>query len=481
MSKKPINGLDRFFGVTERGSTIRTEILAGLTAFITLSYVLIMNPQIMAAPYHPSNTGVYPYADAVMYGRVYNGVFIATCIASFLGTMLCAVYAKVPYAQAPGMGLNTFFAYTVCLGLGYSYQQALVVVFIAGALFILISLVGLRESIVNAIPPSVKGAITPGIGLFITILGLKNGGIVIADSSTLVGLVDFAQWQSGSGDLSTLAAPLLALMGLALIGILTAWKINGAVIISIVAVTLVGIPLGVTPIQQFTFNLEQQFKDFAQVSLFKLDFAGLVDPGTQGTTQMVLTVLMLVVSFSLVNLFDSIGTLLGAARQADMIDENGNAIRMNEALMADAVSTAACAFIGTSTVSTLVESASGIAAGGRTGLTSLVTSVLFLMAMLAAPLISLIPACATAPALIYVGVLMLANIREVDFDHITDAIPAFCTIVFMPFTYSIANGVAMGLIFHCILKTATGRFREIHPLATLTAMIFLTRYAFMSM
>ena len=478
---KPLSGSDRFFGITERGSTVRTEVLAGLTAFITLAYVLVMNPQILAAPYHPSNIGVYPHADATMYSKIYNGVFIATCIGSFLGTMLCAVYARVPYVQAPGMGLNTFFAYTVCLGLGYTYQQALVIVLIAGVLFILISLVGIREAIVKAIPHSVKYAITPGIGLFITILGLKNGGIVIADSSTLVGLVDFAQWQAAGGDASALAAPILALLGLAIIGILTARKIQGAVIIAIIVVTLLGIPLDVTPIQYFSFNLGQQFRDFAQVSLFQLDFAGMFDATAHGVTQTILTVVMLVISFSLVNMFDSIGTLLGAARQAGMVDESGNAIRMNEALMADAVSTAASALIGTSTVSTMVESAAGIAAGGRTGLTSLVTSLLFLASVLVAPLISVIPACATAPALIYVGGLMLANIKDVDFSDITDAIPAFCTIIFMPFTYSIANGVAMGLLFHCILKTAAGRLREINPLALIIAMIFLTRYAFMSM
>ena len=478
---KHLSRTDRFFGITERGSTVRTEILAGLTAFITLAYVLVMNPQILAAPYHPVNAGVYPYADAAMYEKIYNGVFIATCIGSFLGTMLCAVYAQVPYAQAPGMGLNTFFAYTVCLGLGYTYQQALVVVFIAGVLFLLISLVGIREAIVKAIPNAVKQAIPPGIGLFITILGLKNGGIVISDDSTLVGLVDFAQWQAAGGDASALAPPILALLGLAIIGILMARKVRGAVIIAIAIITLLGIPLDVTPIQKLSFNLGQQFRDFAQVSLFQLDFQGMFDPTAHGITQTILTVVMLIISFSLVNMFDSIGTLLGAARQAGMMDEKGNVIRMNEALMADAVSTAACALIGTSTVSTMVESASGIAAGGRTGLTSMVTAVLFLLSTLLAPLISIIPSCATAPALIYVGVLMLANIKDVNFDDITDAIPAFCTIVFMPFTYSIANGMAMGLLFHCILKTAAGRLREVNPLALIIAMIFLTRYAFMSM
>lgn len=478
---KPHHDLDRFFGISERGSTVRTEIMAGLTAFITLAYVLIMSPQILAAPYHPDNADVYAYADAAMYTKVYNGVFIATCIGSFLGTALCALYARVPYAQAPGMGLNTFFAYTVCLGLGYTYHQALVVVFISGVLFILISVVGLRDAIVKAIPNSVKKAITPGIGLFITILGLKNGGIVISDSSTLVGLVDFAQWQYNGGDTSGIMAPLLALFGLALIGILVAHHVKGAVVASICIVTLVGVPLGVTPINDFNADIGQQFRDFVEVSLFQLDFRGMFDTSAVGLTQTILTIVMLVMSFSLVNLFDSIGTLLGAARQAGMVDRDGNALRMNEALMADAVSTAACALIGTSTVSTMVESASGIAAGGRSGLTPLVTALMFLASVLLAPIVAIVPSCATAPALIYVGVLMLGNIRDVDFGDITDMIPAFCTIVFMPFTYSIANGVAMGMLFHCILKAMTGRFREIKPLGLIVTLVFLARYAFMSM
>lgn len=466
------NALEGYFRLKESGTTVRTELLAGLTTFITMAYILVLNPQILSAPYDIMG-------DAAMAAKIYNGVFIGTCLGAFIGTILCAIYARTPYAQAPGMGLNAFFAYTVVLHMGYSYNQALVIVFLSGVLFIAITAAGIREAIIRAIPDSVKNAITPGIGLFITILGLKNGGIVVANSSTLVGLVDFTQWKTIGGDISAVTSPLLALIGLAIIGILLAKKVKGAVVIAIIIVTIIGIPMGVTQIDKFDMNLGAKFADFAEVSLFNLDFAGMF--AGENVFETLLTVVMLVISFSLVNMFDSIGTLLGAAKQAGMVDENGDAIRMKQALMADAISTASGALVGTSTVTTMVECSAGIAAGGRTGLTSLTTAVLFLASLILAPFVGIVPAAATAPVLIYVGILMLSNIKSVDFSEITDAIPAFCTVVFMPFTYSIANGVAMGLIFHCILKAVTGKAKEIKPLTLIVALIFLFRYAFMSM
>ncbi|MBP3673802.1 MAG: NCS2 family permease [Oscillospiraceae bacterium] len=474
---KPKNALDNFFGYSERGSNIKTEVLAGLTTFIALAYILILNPLYLSDPYAIES---YAHYDPVMHDKIYNGVFIGTCLGAFIGTFLCAVYARVPYAQAPGMGLNAFFAYTVCLGMGYTYHEALVIVFISGILFIVISAVGIREAIVKAIPDSVKAAITPGIGLFITILGLKSGGVVVANESTFVSLVDFTAWRGG-GDMLGMMNAILCIIGLAVIGFLVAKNVKGAVVIGIVVTTIIGIPMGVTQIGEMNFNIAQSFKDFAEVSLFKLDFAGMFDTSNGGLGQTILTVVMLVISFSLVNMFDSIGTLLGAAKQAGMVDKEGNAIRMKEALMADAISTAAGALVGTSTVTTTVESASGIAAGGRTGLTSLTTALLFLASVVLAPIVSIIPAAATAPVLVYVGVLMLSNLKEVDFSDMTNAIPAFCTVVFMPFTYSIANGVAFGLILHCLLKALTGKFKEIKPLCLIVALIFLARYAFMAM
>lgn len=470
--KQETGRIDRFFQVSQNHSSVRTEVLAGITTFITIAYILILNPQILADPY-------VIMGDAAMAGKIANGVFIGTCIGAFIGTILCALYARVPFAQAPGMGLNAFFAYTVVLGMGYTYGQALVVVFISGVFFIVITAIGLREAIIRSIPDAVKTAITPGIGLFITIIGLKNAGIVISNSATLVSLVDFSQWKIEGADLALMSSALVALAGLVIMGMLHARKVKGSILLGIVAATLIGIPLGVTHISNLDMNIGMKFRDFAEVSFMKMDFAGLFSGANMVET--IFTVTMLVISFSLVNMFDSIGTLLGAAKQSGMIDENGEVIRMKQALMSDAISTAAGAMVGTSTVTTVVESSAGIAAGGRTGLTSLVTALMFLGAILFAPIVSIVPAAATAPALIFVGILMLGNIRDVDFSDMSNALPAFCTIVFMPFTYSIANGVAFGLITYCLMKLTTGRRQDVKILTLAISVVFVVRYAFMTL
>ena len=470
--KQETGRIDRFFQVSQNHSSVRTEVLAGITTFITIAYILILNPQILADPY-------VIMGDAAMAGKIANGVFIGTCIGAFIGTLLCALYARVPFAQAPGMGLNAFFAYTVVLGMGYTYGQALVVVFISGVFFIVIPAIGLREAIIRSIPDAVKTAITPGIGLFITIIGLKNAGIVISNPATLVSLVDFSQWKIEEADLALMSSALVALAGLVIMGTLHARKIKGSILLGIVAATLIGIPLGVTHISNLDMNIGMKFRDFAEVSFVKMDFAGLFSGANMVET--IFTVTMLVISFSLVNMFDSIGTLLGAAKQSGMIDENGEVIRMKQALMSDAISTAAGAMVGTSTVTTVVESSAGIAAGGRTGLTSLVTALMFLGAILFAPIVSIVPAAATAPALIFVGILMLGNIRDVDFSDMSNALPAFCTIVFMPFTYSIANGVAFGLITYCLMKLTTGRRQDVKVLTLAISVVFVVRYAFMTL
>ena len=470
--KQETGRIDRFFQVSQNHSSVRTEVLAGITTFITIAYILILNPQILADPY-------VIMGDAAMAGKIANGVFIGTCIGAFIGTLLCALYARVPFAQAPGMGLNAFFAYTVVLGMGYTYGQALVVVFISGVFFIVITAIGLREAIIRSIPDAVKTAITPGIGLFITIIGLKNAGIVISNPATLVSLVDFSQWKIEEADLALMSSALVALAGLVIMGTLHARKIKGSILLGIVAATLIGIPLGVTHISNLDMNIGMKFRDFAEVSFVKMDFAGLFSGANMVET--IFTVTMLVISFSLVNMFDSIGILLGAAKQSGMIDENGEVIRMKQALMSDAISTAAGAMVGTSTVTTVVESSAGIAAGGRTGLTSLVTALMFLGAILFAPIVSIVPAAATAPALIFVGILMLGNIRDVDFSDMSNALPAFCTIVFMPFTYSIANGVAFGLITYCLMKLTTGRRQDVKVLTLAISVVFMVRYAFMTL
>lgn len=464
--------VDRFFGISKSNSTVRTEVLAGITSFITIAYILILNPQILSDPY-------IIMGQPEIAAKIANGVFIGTCLGAFIGTMMCAIYAKVPYIQAPGMGLNAFFAYTVVLGIGYSYQEALVVVFISGVFFIVITALGIREAIIRAIPDCVKNAMTPGVGLFITIIGLKNAGLIVDNPATLVGMVDFAQWQSPDADMQLIGGAIVALIGLTVMAVLHAKNIKGSIIIGIIVATLVGIPFGVTHLNNFDMNIVGKLRDFKEVSFLHMDMKGILAGKEKG--QAIFELAMLVLSFSLVNMFDSIGTLFGAARQSGMIDENGDVIRMKEALMSDAVSTAAGALVGTSTVTTVVETSAGIAEGGRTGFTSFVAAMLFLAAIIFAPIVSIVPGQATAPALIFVGILMLSNIKSVDFSDMTNALPAFCTIVFMPFTYSIANGIAFGLISFCLLKLLTGKLSEIKPLTAIVAITFVIRYAFMTL
>lgn len=472
MIKQISEKVSSFFELTENNTTFRTEILAGITTFITVAYILILNPQILSHPYEIMG-------DMDMASKISNGVFIGTCMASFVGTILCALYAKVPFVQAPGMGLNAFFAYTVVLAMGYTYSQSLVVVFISGILFIVITKVGLREAIIRAIPESIINAVTPGIGLFITIIGLKNSGLVVSNEATLVSLVDFSQWRVEGADVSGLCSALVALIGLVIIGILQIKKVRGSIFLGIIAATIIGIPLGVTSFNGLSFDLGGKFADFCEISLLNLDFAGLFDGADMINS--IFSVIMLILSFSLVNMFDSIGTLVGAARQSGMVDENGEIPRMRQALMSDAISTAAGAMLGTSTVTTVVESSAGIAVGGRTGLTSLTSALLFLVSLILAPVVGIIPSAATAPALIFVGILMLGNIKDVDLNNMEKAIPAFCTIVFMPFTYSIANGIALGLITHCVILLFTGKAREVKPLTVIIALIFMIRYAFITL
>lgn len=472
MNTKEESKLNKYFKLRESNTTVKTEILAGLTTFITIAYILILNPLILADPY-------YIMGDPEMAQKIQNGVFIGTCLSAFVGTILCALYAKLPFVQAPGMGLNAFFAYTIVLGMGYTYSQALVVVFISGVLFIVITWVGLREEIIRSIPDAVKKAITPGIGLFITIIGLKNANLVVGNDATLVSMIDFANWRVDDTKNLLILGAIVGLIGLIVMATLHIRKVKGSIFIGIVVGTLVGIPLGVTQIGDFNFNLSQQLSDFFEVSFMNMDFIGLFSgPDILGT---IFTVSMLVISFSLVNMFDSIGTLLGAAKQSNMLDENGDPINMKQALMADAISTAAGAMLGTSTVTTVVESSAGIAVGGRTGLTSLTASLLFLVSIVLAPLVTIVPAVATAPALIFVGILMISNIKDVDFSDMENALPSFCTIIFMPFTYSIANGVAMGLITYCAIKLFTGKFKDIKLLTAIIAIIFIVRFAIMPM
>lgn len=463
--QKKVCGLDRFFGVTAAGSTIKVEIMAGLTTFFAMAYIIFVNPNIL-------NQFYVITGDTVMASTIASSVFVATCLSAFLGTLLMAVYAKLPFAQASGMGLNAFFAYTVMLGSGYSFNQALAIVFISGVLFIIITALGLREAIYHAIPKNVRIAISAGIGMFITLIGLLNAGVIVKSDATTIAMRSFNAWNVET------AAALLCLIGLILTGVLMKLKVKGAILISIVACTVIGIPMGVTQVSGFSWTLPD-FGAWLRNGLFQLDFSGLMDT-SHGLLGGIFSIVMIVLSFSLVDMFDTIGTLVGTANKAGMIDKDGNMPRMRQAMMCDAIGTAAGALMGTSTVTTYVESSTGISEGGRTGLTSLTTAIMFLLALFLAPLVGIVPSAATAPAFIIVGVMMLSSIKSLDLDDMTEAIPAFLTIVMMPFAYSIATGIAFGLISYTLLKLCTGRVKEISPLTAVLAVIFIIRFACMA-
>jgi len=454
--------LEKFFGIKEKGTTFETEIIAGITTFFAMAYIIFVNPSILSDPFN-----IMGQADTA--AAVRDSVFIATCIASFVGTILMALYAKIPFAQAPGMGLNAYFAYTMVLTLGYSFSQSLAAVFISGVLFLLITIVGLREAIVRAIPNNIKIAISAGIGLFITLIGLKNAGIIVGDEATLVAMANFTEWTP------EIAGATVAIIGLIIVGILYKLKVKGALFISIIISTIIGIPLGVTKISGFAVSLPN-FAAFKEHGLFNFDFAGLLKLGDGSIWSTLLSLLTVVIALSLVDMFDTIGTLLGTARRANMLRPDGTLPNMKKALACDAIATIVGSCVGTSTVTTYVESSAGISEGAKTGLASLVTSLLFILALFLAPLVGIIPSAATAPALIFVGVLMISTIKEIEFVDMTEAIPAFLTIVMMPFAYSIATGIAFGLISYILLKVLTGKIKETNIITWVIALLFVVKF-----
>ncbi|WHH58182.1 NCS2 family permease [Petroclostridium sp. X23] len=466
--------MDKFFGLKENNTSVKTEIIAGITTFITMAYIIFVNPNILSTPLYI--LGVEGADD------IKASVFVATCIAAAIGTLIMGLYANLPFAQAPGMGLNAFFAFTIVLGMGYTFNQALAAVFISGILFILITLIGLREAIVKAIPLNLKYAITAGIGLFIALIGMVNANIVMKNSATVVQLVDFSKYFSTefydkatnlTYGMATRSA-IVALIGLVIIGVLVILKVRGAILIGILATTVVGIPFGVTNMANFgIFSMPPSLKP----TFFTLDFPGLLGLDGRGVLAAIFSTLTVVISFSLVDMFDTIGTLIGTGQKAGLLDEQGRLPRMEKALMADAFATTIGACIGTSTVTTYVESGAGIAEGGKTGLTSVVTGILFLVALFFAPLVGLVPSAATAPALIMVGVLMMGAIKNIDFDDMSEALPAFLTVVMMPFTYSIATGIALGLIVYPVTKIVAGKAKEVHPIVYVLAVLFILRFS----
>lgn len=483
MESKKNGFIENYFKLTENNTDVRTEVIAGITTFLAMSYILAVNPLILAGPFDGTPD----------FAKYFSGIFIGTCLISFIGTMITALYARLPFAQAPGMGLNAFFAYTVMLAMGYTYQQALAVVFISGVAFIIMSLGGIRTAIMNAIPEAIKGAIGPGIGLFLTIIGLKNSSLIVSNPSTLVGIIDFSllgstgdangmvfaggmEYEAATYNLMIKSA-LVTLVVLVVLGVLLSKKLKAAMLISIIVGTVIGVPLGLSTMTEM-MGLGQQFGNFFEVSLFNLDFGGLLSRG-ETPLMSIFNLVMLVIAFGLVNLFDTMGTLLGTARAADLVDEKGNPIRMEKALLADALSSAGAALVGSSTCTTYAESAAGVAVGGKTGLASVITGILFLASLVLAPIIGLVPAAATAPAMIYLGVLMMKQIQHVDFSDVTNAIPAFLTVVIMPFTYSIANGIAVGIITFILIKLFSGKTKEVNWIITVIAILFVIRFAFM--
>ena len=453
--------LNKFFSLKDNNTNIRTEVLAGITTFVTMAYIIFVNPSILSAT-----------AGQELYGSL----TVATCIAAAIGTLMMALYAKLPFAQAPGMGLNAFFAFSIVPLVGYG--GALSAVFISGIIFILITVFGLREVIVKAIPQNIKLSISVGIGLFIALIGCKNAGLIVDNPATFVALVDFSKFSAmDAGKLTAEAisarGAAIAIFGLLVTGILYKFKVKGSILIGILICTALAFPLKMTslPHDLAAWNIS------LSPTFFKFDFAALTS--VNGSTSLwasIFTAIAIVISFTLVDMFDTIGTLVGTAEGAGMLDKNGNVPNMKKAMMADAVATSVGSCVGSSTVTTYVESSAGIAAGGKTGLTSLVTGILFLLAIILAPIAGIVPAAATAPALIIVGVFMMSQVSKINFSDITEALPAFAVIILMPFTYSIATGIAAGLIFHPILKTATGKVKEVHPLAWVLAILFILKF-----
>ena len=425
--------MEKFFKLKEHNTSVKTEVVAGITTFLTMAYILIVNPQIL------SNTGM----DM-------GGVFTATALSAAIATLVMAFAANLPFALAPGMGLNAFFAFTVVLTMGYSWQFALTAVFLEGIIFIVLTLLNVREAIINSIPKNVKRAISVGIGLFIAFIGLQNAGLIVNDEATLVVLGDV-----------TSPVTLLAIIGLVLTGVLLAFKVKGSLLIGIVATTIIGLPLGITSLPSGSWAPPS----LAPV-LFQFDFS------------QVLTIDMLVVLFTFlfVDMFDTVGTLIGVSTKAGIINKDGSIPNAKAALFADAIGTTVGACMGTSTVTTYVESAAGVAEGGRTGMTAFTTAILFLLALFVSPLFLMIPGAATAPALVLVGLFMMSPIIHIDFEDYTEAIPAFLTIIMMPLAYSIADGIMFGMLGYVALKLLSGKSKDVNFVTIIIAIVFLIKF-----
>ena len=427
------NVLERLFKLSENNTTFKTEVIAGVTTFLTMCYIIIVNPMILSST-----------------GMDYGAVFVAACLAAAIGCLVMGLVANYPIALAPGMGLNAYFTYSVCLGMGVPWQTALAAVFVSGIIFIAISMFKIREAIVNAIPMSLKLAIGGGIGLFLALVALKNSGMIVQNEATLVGLGDLSQ-----------PSVLLALLGFLLIVIMHHFKVRGAIIISILAVTAIATMLGFNEFKGVVGEIPSLAPTFLQ-----MDFSGLFEASLIGV----------IFVFFLVDLFDSTGTLVGVSHRAGLL-KDGKLPRLKKALFADSSAIVAGAALGTSSTTPYIESSAGVAAGGRTGLTAVVVAVLFLLCLFLAPLAQSVPGFATAPALLFVGVLMIQGIVHIEWDDITEAVPAFLTIIFMPFTYSIADGIAMGFISYALVKLFTGKAATVPYMVWIIAVLWALKFA----
>lgn len=428
--------LTKLFGFDPKQTTVRTEILAGVTTFLTMSYILAVNPAMFSE----------------LEGMPAGAVFTSTALAAIVGCLAMAFWGKLPFGLAPGMGLNAFFVYTVCMGMGYSWQFALTAVFIEGLLFILMTITNIREAIVNAIPITLRYAIGAGIGLFIAFIGLQNGGVIVDDPATLITLGDV-----------TSGTALLSLIGLFITGFLYAKNVRGAMLIGILATTIIGIPMGITEFKGVLSTPESIapiFCKFEWDHIFSLDM------------------LVVVFTFLFIDMFDTVGTLIGVCTKAKMVDSNGRVLRIKEAFMADAIATTAGAMLGTSTTTTYVESASGVAQGGRSGLTAFAIACCFVITLFFSPLFLSIPAAATAPVLVIVGLLMLEPINRIDFSNYSESIPAFVCIITMPLAYSISDGILLGMISYVILNLLCGNYKKITPTMYILAVLFILKYIF---
>ena len=453
--------LEKVFKLKQNGTTVKTEIVAGITTFMTMAYILAVNPSILG------DAGMNP-----------NAVLMATAIASFVGTACMALMANMPFVLSAGMGLNAYLAYTVVIGMGYSWQIALLAVFVEGLIFIVLSLTNIREAIFNAIPLTLKRGVSVGIGLFIAFIGLQNAGLAV-DASTLVTITSFTENFSTQG-----ICALLAVIGLLVTAALHIRKVKGAILIGIVATWLLGIICQLTGI--YVPAPEAKFYSLIPTSIISADFSQLGQ--TFGQCFQVdwnsirpLDFVVVIFAFLFVDLFDTLGTLIGVATKANMLDKEGRLPKIKPALLADAIGTSVGAVLGTSTVTTFVESASGVAVGGRTGLTAMVAGILFLLSSLFAPLFTTIPSFATAPALIMVGFLMVSSVTEIRFDddNLTEAIPAYIAIIAMPLFYSISEGISLGIISYVVLNACTGKAKRVTPLMYILAVLFVLKYIFL--